>query len=72
MLFELKYFREGKAYEYWKIGIAARAGFHSKNFPKTPKDLSDELFEKQEAVPIPEWLREDYEKKLNDKYKRGD
>lgn len=70
MLFELKYTREGKAYDYWKTGIAVRVGFNASSYPKTPKDLSPELFEKEPSVKVPEWLKEDYSKKVNNKYNR--
>lgn len=65
MLFELKYMREGKAYEYWKMGLACRVGCNAKNYPKEPKILSPELYEKQKPAPMPDWLKDDYEKKIN-------
>lgn len=65
MLFELKYTREGKAYDYWKIGIAAGMGFNAKTYPKEPKVMSPELFEKQKSVAIPDWLKDDYEQRIN-------
>lgn len=70
MLFELKYTREGKAYDYWKIGISVREGFHAKNYSKTPRDSSPELFEKAPSVKMPEWLKKDYSEKINNKYKK--
>ncbi len=71
LLFSLKYIREGKAYEYWKIGIAAGSGFNAKNYPKDPKTLSPELFEKKPSVRMPKWLEEDYGKKINQIYREG-
>lgn len=65
MLFELKYSREGKAYDYWKIGMASRYGFSTGQFPQNPKAMSPELYEKTQSAPVPEWLKEDYEKKIN-------
>lgn len=70
MLFELKYIREGKAYEYWKLGLSMRYSFHSKNYPKTPKDMSPELYEKQPSVKMPDWLKDDYNKRINQKFNR--
>lgn len=65
MLFELKYTREGKAYDYWKMAISTGIGFSAKHFPKNPKEMSPELYEKAQSAPMPEWLKEDYEKKIN-------
>lgn len=65
MLFELKYTREGKAYDYWKIGLSVRIGFNAKTYPKDDKVMSPELFEKQQSVSMPDWLKDDYEKKIN-------
>lgn len=50
MLFELKYTREGKAYHYWKIGIACGTGFGAKSYPKNPEAMSPELFEKKRVL----------------------
>jgi len=65
MLFELKYEREGKAEYYWKIGIAMRAGNNAKTYPKDAKSLFPDLYEKQPTASIPDWLKDDYEKKIN-------
>ena len=70
LLFSLKYIREGDAYFYWKVGAMARMGFSDKPFPKNPEVASPELFEKKKSVKIPDWLLPDYEKKLNEKYRR--
>ncbi len=70
MLFELKYIREGKAMEYWRIGLATRAGYHAKDYPAKPKVLFPELYEKQKSVPMPDFLLKDYEKKINQKIRR--
>ena len=70
MLFELKYAREGKAYNYWKIGMAVRIGFNAKNYPRTPKDMSPELFEKAPIVKMPDWLKYDYSKEINNQFNR--
>lgn len=71
LLFSLKYSREGKAYDYWKMGIAAGIGVNSKSYPKDPKALSPELFEKKKSVRMPKWLEEDYGKRINNMYKKG-
>lgn len=70
LLFSLKYKREGDAYFYWKIGVMARAGVNAKHYFKTPEDASPELFEKKPSAKMPDWLKEDYAKKINEKYKR--
>ena len=70
LLFSLKYQREGDAYYYWKIGLMTRAGVNAKNYPKNPEEASPELFEKKKSVKFPEWLLDDYQKKLNEKFRR--
>lgn len=70
MLFELKYLREGQAYDYWKLGVVVRYGFGAKNYPKTPKDMSPELFEKEPTAKMPDWLKDDYNQKINNKFNR--
>ena len=70
MLFELTYTREGNAYNYWKLGMAVRVGFNAKHYPRSPKDFSPELFEKAPSVKMPDWLKNDYSKQINNKYNR--
>lgn len=70
LLFSLKYIREGDAFFYWKMGMMNRAAFGAKTYPRSPKDASPELFEKKKSVKVPEWLKDDYEKKINKRVKR--
>ncbi len=70
LLFSLKYKREGDAYLYWKIGVMARVGVNAKSFPEKPEDASPELYEKKKGVKIPDWLKDDYAKKIKNKFKR--
>lgn len=65
LLFMLKYKREGLAYKIWRIGSMNRAAFGAKTYPGKVDEALPELFEKKENAPMPEWLREDYEKKVN-------
>ena len=65
LLFMLKYKREGLAYKIWRIGSMNRAAFGAKPHPGKVAEALPELFEKKENAPMPDWLREDYEKKVN-------
>ena len=65
LLFMLKYKREGLAYKIWRIGSMNRAAFGAKTYPGKVDEALPELFEKKENAPMPDWLREDYEKKVN-------
>ena len=65
LLFMLKYKREGLAYKIWRIGSMNRAAFGAKTYPGKVDEALPGLFEKKENAPMPEWLREDYEKKVN-------
>ena len=66
LLFILKYKREGLAFKLWRMGSMNRAAFGAKYYPAKLEEALPELFEKnQQKVPMPEWLREDYEKKIN-------
>ena len=47
-----------------------RAGVNAKTFPKNPEAASPELFEKKKSARMPDWLVDDYQKKLNEKFKR--
>ena len=48
-----------------------RAAFGAKYYPAKLEDAIPELFEKPaQNAPMPEWLREDYEKKLNKSVKK--
>ena len=69
LLFSLKYKREGDAYLYWKMGVMVRMA-NSKSFPKKPEVASPELFEKKKGVKIPDWLKDDYTKRINEKFGR--
>lgn len=70
LLFSLKYKREGDAYLYWKIGLMARIGVNGKIYPNKPEEASPELFEKKKGVKIPDWLKDDYTKKIKSKFNR--
>lgn len=70
LLFALKYQREGDAYYFWKIGVMTRAGVNGKHYFKNPEEASPELFEKKKSVKMPDWLKDDYEKKLNERFRR--
>ena len=66
LLFILKYKREGLAFKLWRMGSMNRAAFSAKYYPAKLEEALPELFEKnQQKAPMPEWLREDYEKKIN-------
>lgn len=42
-----------------------RAAFGAKTYPAKLEEAIPELFEKKQNAPMPEWLRADYEKKIN-------
>lgn len=65
LLFILKYKREGLAYKLWRAGSMTRAAFGAKTYPAKLEEAVPELFEKKPKAPMPDWLREDYEKKIN-------
>ena len=65
LLFILKYKREGLAFKLWRMGSMNRAAFGAKYYPAKLEEALPELFEKKQNAPMPEWLREDYEKKIN-------
>lgn len=65
LLFILKYKREGLAYKLWRMGSMNRAAFGAKVYPVKLEETLPELFEKKQNAPMPEWLREDYERKIN-------
>ena len=65
LLFILKYKREGLAYKLWRMGSMNRAAFGAKVYPVKVEETIPELFEKKQNAPMPEWLREDYEQKIN-------
>ena len=69
LLFILKYKREGLAYKIWRSGSMNRAAYGAKTYPDLNKALP-ELFEKQQSAPLPDWLREDYENKLNAQFSK--
>lgn len=70
LLFILKYKREGLAYKIWRMGSMNRAAFGAKTYPAKLEEAIPELFEKKKGIPMPDWLREDYEKKINKSVKR--
>ena len=49
------------------MGSMNRAAFGAKYYPAKLEEAIPELFEKKQKqnAPMPEWLREDYEKKIN-------
>lgn len=73
LLFILKYKREGLAYRIWRAGSMTRAAFGAKSYPAKLEEAIPELFEKSHAkhAPMPDWLREDYEKKINKAVKKS-
>lgn len=73
LLFILKYKREGVAYKLWRMGSMNRAAFGAKYYPAKLEEAIPELFEKkqQQHAPMPDWLREDYEKKINKAVKKS-
>lgn len=74
LLFILKYKREGLAESWWLQGLANRAAYHAKVYASKPEELYQHMYEKTQSstsVPIPDWLREDYEKKINASVKRS-
>ena len=71
LFFMLKYKREGLAYKIWRLGSMNRAAFGAKYYPAKLEEAIPELFEKKKGMPMPEWLREDYEKKINKAVKKS-
>ena len=48
------------------MGSMNRAAFNAKYYPAKLEEALPELFEKKtQNAPMPEWLRADYEKKIN-------
>ena len=70
LLFILKYKREGLAYKLWRLGSMNRAAFGAKVYPTKLEEAIPEMFEKKQNAPMPDWLREDYEKKINKSVKK--
>lgn len=67
----LKYKREGLAYKIWRAGSMTRAAFGAKYYPAKLEEAIPELFEKKTRnAPMPDWLREDYQNKINKAVKR--
>lgn len=71
LLFILKYKREGVAYRLWRLGSMNRAAFGAKVYPAKVEEALPELFEKKRNAPMPDWLREDYEQRINKSVKTG-
>lgn len=65
LLFILKYKREGLAFKLWRMGSMNRAAFGAKVYPVKLEEAIPELFEKKQNAPMPDWLREDYQQKIN-------
>lgn len=70
LMFILKYKREGLAYKLWRMGSMNRAAFGAKYYPAKLEEAVPEMFEKKPKAPMPDWLREDYEKKINKAVKK--
>ena len=71
LLFILKYKREGLAYKLWRGDSMTRAAFGAKHYPDKLEEAIPELFEKKtQNAPMPDWLRADYEKKINKSVKK--
>lgn len=66
----MKYKREGLAYKLWRMGSMNRAAFGAKSYPCKLEEAVPELFEKKKGMPMPDWLREDFEKKINKSVKK--
>lgn len=74
LLFILKYKRESLAEGYWLQGLANRAAFNSKTYPAKPEEIFGHMYEKSpqnKPVPIPDWLRDDYQAKINASVKKN-
>lgn len=72
LMFILKYKREGLAYKIWRAGSMTRAAFGAKSYPAKLEEAIPELFEKSsQKAPMPDWLRADYEKKINKSVKKS-
>ena len=70
----LKYKREGLAETTWKQGLIIRAAYSRNSFPRNPKEIFQDMYEetyKKKKVPIPDWLLEDYQKRLNARIKHS-
>ena len=65
LLFILKYKREGLAFKLWRMGSMNRAAFGAKSYPTKLEEAVPELFEQKPKAPMPDWLIEDYNKKVN-------
>lgn len=72
-MFILKYKREGLAYKLWRLGSMNRAAFGAKYYPAKLEEAIPELFEKTQTqkAPMPDWLRADYEQKINKAVKKS-
>lgn len=57
--------REGHAYAMWKQAVLIGATM-GKDFPKTPKEASPELFPAKKRFKMPEWLKERRERRTKD------
>ena len=53
------------------MGSMNRAAFGAKVYPAKIEEAIPELFEKKQNAPMPEWLREDYERKINKAVKKS-
>ena len=66
----LKYKREGLAYDIWRRGTIQRIAVWNKDYPEVEKALP-ELFEAKPKAQIPDWLKEDYAKQLEERFNKG-
>ena len=71
LLFILKYKREGLAYKIWRMGSMNRAAFSAKTYPVKLDEAMSDLFEPKPKAPMPDWLVEDYQQKLNKSVKKS-
>ena len=58
------------AYKLWRMGSMNRAAFGAKTYPAKLEEAIPELMERKKGMPMPDWLREDYEKKMNKSVKK--
>jgi len=52
------------------MGSMNRAAFGAKVYPVKLEEAIPEMFEKKQNAPMPDWLREDYEQKINKSVKK--
>lgn len=57
----LKYRKEGLGYVLWKNGMLNQ---WLKEYPESKEAASPELFEEKKGIPMPEYLKEKYAKRM--------